>query len=203
MASFASISSVSHWRVLESFPLTPSLQVTSYRSSLTGLRVVLASVRGPLVMGYLTLATESHSDDGCPHTLEHLVFMGSAAWPYKGVLDLLANRSLSQGTNAWTDVDHTCYTLETAGSEGFLNLLPVYIDHILYPTLSDSAFITEVHHVTGAGHDAGVVLCEMEAREHTPDDLMTRAIHSALYPGRCGYNSETGHSRIAHHAHVA
>lgn len=54
----------------------------------------------------------------------------------QGVLDLLANRCLSQGTNAWTDVDHTCYTMTTAGSEGFLNLMPIYLDHILYPTLT-------------------------------------------------------------------
>lgn len=57
---------------------------------------------------------------------------------FQGVLDLLANRCLAQGTNAWTDVDHTCYTVMTAGSEGFLNLLPIYLDHILYPTLTVS-----------------------------------------------------------------
>lgn len=56
----------------------------------------------------------------------------------QGVLDLLANRCLAQGTNAWTDVDHTCYTMTTAGSEGFLNLLPIYLDHVLYPTLTVS-----------------------------------------------------------------
>ena len=56
----------------------------------------------------------------------------------QGVLDLLANRCLAQGTNAWTDVDHTCYTVTTAGSEGFLNILPIYLDHILYPTLTVS-----------------------------------------------------------------
>ena len=32
--------------------------------------------------------------------------------------------------------DHTCYTMTTAGSQGFLNLLPIYLDHILYPTLT-------------------------------------------------------------------
>lgn len=32
----------------------------------------------------------------------------------------------------------------------------------------------------------------MEAREHTADDIMTRAIHTALYPGVCGYKAETG-----------
>ena len=130
---------------------------------------------------------------------------GSEKWPYKGVLDLLANRQLSQGTNAWTDIDSTVYTLETAGSEGFLRLLPVYVDHILYPTITDAAFHTEVHHISGAGKDAGVVYAEMEAREHTPDDIMSRAIHTALYPGRCGYRSETGttaeHSHRTRHQH--
>ena len=52
------------------------------------------------------------------------------------MLDLLANRCLASGTNAWTDTDHTCYTMTNAGSEGFLNLLPIYLEHILYPTLT-------------------------------------------------------------------
>lgn len=36
------------------------------------------------------------------------------------------------------DTDHTCYTMTTAGSEGFLTLIPIYLDHILYPTLTVS-----------------------------------------------------------------
>jgi Zn-dependent M16 (insulinase) family peptidase len=118
--------------------------------------------------------------------------MGSESFPYKGVLDKLALRSLSQGTNAWTDKDHTCYTLQTAGAEGFLNLLPVYLDHILYPLLTDSAFITEVHHITGEGKNAGVVYSEMQARENTAESLSQRSLLSLLYPGECGYNAETG-----------
>lgn len=47
-------------------------------------------------------ATEAHDDDGLPHTLEHLIFLGSEQYPYKGVLDLVANRCLASGTNAWT-----------------------------------------------------------------------------------------------------
>ncbi len=56
---------------------------------------------------YLLTATEAHDDDGLPHTLEHLIFLGSEDMPYKGILDLVANRCLSSGTNAWTDTDHT------------------------------------------------------------------------------------------------
>ena len=35
------------------------------------------------------LATEAHDDDGLPHTLEHLVFMGSENYPYKVFFTLL------------------------------------------------------------------------------------------------------------------
>jgi hypothetical protein len=34
-----------------------------------------------------------------PHTLEHLIFLGSEQYPYKGVLDSLANRCLARGTS--------------------------------------------------------------------------------------------------------
>ena len=172
----------------------------------------------------------------------------------QGVLDQVANRCLAQGTNAWTDVDHTCYTVTTAGSEGFLNLLPIYLDHILYPTLTvtlhlytpyqfvhdfkhphnilwkvpldfmplsnfrektlgwncvgenerglccnsahpttqDAAYLTEVHHVNGEGEDAGVVYCEMQGRENTAEELSSFLLSHHMYPGHCGYKSNTG-----------
>lgn len=37
-----------------------------------------------------------------------------------------------------SQVDHTAYTLTTAGSEGFLNLLPVLLDHILFPLITEA-----------------------------------------------------------------
>ena len=69
----------------------------------------------------------------------------------------VANRSLADGTNAWTATDHTCYTLTTAGHEGCLTMLPIYADHILYPTLGEPCFTTEIHHITKEGEDKGVV----------------------------------------------
>lgn len=137
------------------------------------------------------LATEAHDDDGLPHTLEHLIFLGSELYPYKGVLDLLANRCLASGTNAWTDTDHTCYTMTTAGKDGFLELLPIYLDHVLYPTLSDAGFITEVHYVSEDGDDGGVVYCEMQGRENTAESLAKYHLMRLAYPN-CGYSSETG-----------
>jgi len=181
-----------NFKELASLKANNKIPVTKYISLRTGLTVTIAQVEGPVVNGYFCLATEAHDDDGLPHTLEHLIFLGSEKFPFKGVLDLLANRCLSSGTNAWTDTDHTCYTMTTAGSEGFLNLFPIYLDHILYPTLTPSGYLTEVHHVNGEGEDAGVVYCEMQGRENSGESLVHLAMLRAIYPGKCGYKSETG-----------
>jgi Zn-dependent M16 (insulinase) family peptidase len=61
------------------------------------------------------------------------------------------------------------------GSDAFLNILPVYLDHILFPVLSESAFLTEVHHINGEGKDAGVVYCEMQGSENDPSTIINRA----------------------------
>ncbi len=100
-----------NWRLVSESEVSgggsTSLRVRKFQSRHSGLRVVLADAGGPVVDGYLCVATEAHDDDGLPHTLEHLVFMGSQQMPYKGVLDLVSNRCLSSGTNAWTDTDYT------------------------------------------------------------------------------------------------
>lgn len=105
------------------------------------------------------LVTEAFDDDGLPHTLEHLIFLGSELFPYKGVLDSLANRCLASGTNAWTDIDHTCYTMETAGSEGFLALMPIFLEHILYPLLKASCRLAIVEPVNVSAFFTGRSLC--------------------------------------------
>ena len=168
--------------------------VALYVCAETGLRLIAAQVQSPTVHGYFTVQTEAFDDYGCPHTLEHLIFLGSERYPYKGVLDVLANRCFAQGTNAWTATDHTCYTVDTAGSAGFLRILPVYLDHVLFPTLKDSGFVTEVHHVTGEGTDAGVVYCEMQARESEAGDMCDRAMRLAAYPGRLQLQVRDGRS---------
>jgi hypothetical protein len=58
---------------------------------------------------------------------DSLVFLGSEQFPYKGVLDNLANRAFAAGTNAWTDTDHTAYTITTAGKDGSGILADIYL----------------------------------------------------------------------------
>eukprot|EP00755_Sulcionema_specki_P007327 Sspe_Gene.37946::Locus_18309_Transcript_1_1_Confidence_1.000_Length_3201::g.37946::m.37946 len=179
------------WKKEEAFS-HQGAEVSKWVSSRTAMRMVIARTPGPLVDLFLPLATESQGrDDGCPHTLEHLVFLGSEDYPHKGILDKVANRNLADGTNAWTSHDSTVYTLTTAGKHGALAMLPTYIDHLLFPTLTDSAFITEVHHITGEGSSSGVVYCEMQGRENTWRSRVERAQAEALFANH-DYSNETG-----------
>lgn len=155
------------------------------------MRVVVVDQQGPKLHGFFVLATEIHDDSGAPHTLEHLCFMGSKSYKYKGFLDKLATRAYS-GTNAWTATDHTAYTLETAGWAGFAQILPVYLEHVILPTLTDSGCITEVHHIDGNGHDAGVVYSEMQGVQNTAAELIELRSKRILYPEGVGFRYETG-----------
>ncbi|EMF10055.1 uncharacterized protein SEPMUDRAFT_158247 [Sphaerulina musiva SO2202] len=165
--------------------------ITQYESTRTGMRVAVVDRAGPKVEGEFALATEINDDSGSPHTLEHLVFMGSKSYKYTGLLDRLSSRAFST-TNAGTATDYTSYSLNTAGWEGFAQILPVYLEHLIVPTLTDAGCYTEVHHIDGTGHDAGVVYSEMQARENTSGDLMELQRRRLMYPEGNGFRSETG-----------
>ena len=169
------------------------IPVKKYISERTGMRLYVCDIKGPVVEGYFSLATEAFDDDGLPHTLEHMIFLGSEDYPYSGILDLLANKIYAAGTNAWTATDNTTYTLSTVEKLGFLQMLPIYLDHIFYPLLNESGFITEVYHVNGEGEDAGVVYSEMQSCENENESVIQKALLRRLYPDAdCPYRFETG-----------
>ncbi|KAE8440606.1 hypothetical protein EG329_007041 [Mollisiaceae sp. DMI_Dod_QoI] len=182
----------SHFRTIQRFQTDYApVSISQYVSERTGMHVVVADQKGPKVQGYFTLATEIFDDSGSPHTLEHLVFMGSKSFQYKGLLDKLASRAYSN-TNAWTATDHTAYTLDTAGWEGFAQILPVYLEHVIVPTLTDEGCYTEVHHIDGEGNDAGVVYSEMQGVQNTGGEIMDITARRLLYPQNVGFRYETG-----------
>lgn len=95
-----------NFKLLQSVDLQYApITVSKWRSDKTGLTVTLGNHSSPITNGYFVIASEIFDDTGRPHTLEHLIFLGSKAYPYKGVLDNLANRAGSNGTNAWTAND--------------------------------------------------------------------------------------------------
>jgi len=181
-----------HFKTIQQLNLEYApIKITQYESTRTGMRVAVVDQKGPKVNGYFALATEIHDDSGAPHTLEHLCFMGSKSYHYKGLLDKLATRMYST-TNAWTAVETTTYTLDTAGWEAFTQMLPIYLDHLVVPTLTDAGCYTEVHHINGTGEDAGVVYSEMQATQNSGPELMDLAMRRAIYPEGNGFRYETG-----------
>ncbi|KAF8850832.1 zinc metalloprotease-like protein [Acephala macrosclerotiorum] len=181
-----------HFKTIQRFQTDYApVSISQYVSERTGMHVVVADQKGPKVQGYFTLATEIFDDSGSPHTLEHLIFMGSKSYQYKGLLDKLASRAYSN-TNAWTATDHTAYTLDTAGWEGFAQILPVYLEHVIVPTLTDEGCYTEVHHIDGEGNDAGVVYSEMQGVQNSGGEIMDITARRLLYPKDVGFRYETG-----------
>lgn len=177
---------------IESFSVDfAPVQITKWRSRRTGLQICYVDQPSPIVQGFFAVATEIPDDSGAPHTLEHLVFMGSKKYPYKGFLDTLGNRLFSS-TNAWTAADQTVYNITTAGWEGFKAILPVYLEHILHPTLTDEACLTEVYHIDEKGDEKGVVFCEMQSYEYQPSFQVFTRMQRLLYNKDSGYSSETG-----------
>ncbi|UPK93211.1 hypothetical protein LCI18_004146 [Fusarium solani-melongenae] len=184
--------SKSHFRKIQSFKTDYApCTITQYVSERSGMQVVVADRKGPKINGYFTLATEIFDDSGAPHTLEHLIFMGSKNYQYKGLLDKLSSRAYSS-TNAWTATDHTAYTLETAGWDGFAQILPVYLEHVILPTITDEGIVTEVWHIDGEGNDAGVVYSEMQAVQFRSSEIMDLKARRLLYPENVGFRYETG-----------
>ena len=62
---------------------------------------------------------------------------------------------------------------------------------VLLQLLQESAYITEVHHINEEGEDAGVVYCEMQARENTGESRTHLELMRNMYPGHCGYKVST------------
>lgn len=176
---------------LESVDGLRDLSVKSLRHKDLGTQVVLANVEGPLCSVHMLFATEAHDDKGLPHCLEHLCFMGSRGYR-RGYLDLLATRCGSDGPNAYTEADHTCYSFVAAGEGGMLAVLPVFIDHVLCPTLTEEAFLTEIYHVNGKGQRQGVVYSEMLGRATDEGDMLDLELRKATFGEESPYSFEHG-----------
>ncbi|KAH6601991.1 hypothetical protein BASA61_001568 [Batrachochytrium salamandrivorans] len=167
-------------------------RIKVYKLSHSGFRVVFAEVPGPLCSASVIFPTLCKDHKGLSHTLEHLIFCGSKTIPHRGFLDFLAIRCLSTGTNAYTSEDHTSYEITTAGSDGMIEILPIFLDHILNPTLRERQFTTEVYHLNHEAKHQGVVYCEMASRENGEQDLLDLNIRQLLYQNETTYSFECG-----------
>lgn len=193
-AAIGTAIAAAEWQKEESVAEVAGLQdvsLTLHRHTSHGTVAVLAQVGGPLCSLGMAFATEASDHKGLVHCLEHLCFMGSSQYN-KGYLDLLAKRCGCEGVNAYTDADHTCFELTTAGETGLLSVLPVFVDHVLCPSLTEEAFVTEVHHINGKGERQGVVFSEMLGRMTDEEELLDLEVRRATFGEDSPYSYEHG-----------
>ncbi|KAJ9448457.1 hypothetical protein DIPPA_10554 [Diplonema papillatum] len=165
--------------------------LTKYRHTTYGTKVVLGKVEGPICRAGLMLSTGCENNRGLPHCLEHLCFVETKRHP-RGLLDLLATRNGSDGTNAFTSDDQTQYELDVVGEQGLLSVIPVFINHILAPNLTPESFLTEVFNINGKGERQGVVYSEMAGRVNSEDDLMWHKFDSMIFGEGTPYSYASG-----------
>ncbi|KAJ2592792.1 hypothetical protein IWW49_000846 [Coemansia sp. RSA 1797] len=165
---------------------------TTVHRHTTGLRVVQCKVQQPIYTLAIYVPTLPENDTGEPHTLEHLVFCGSKRFAHRGYLDALALCNFSQGTNAWTYEDVTCYTLTTASEEALANVMAVYLDHVLSPQLRDEQFVTEVYHYDSKGREHGVVFSEVLGSESEEAEVGERRMLQLLFGEDAAYAKSFG-----------
>ncbi|KII72531.1 Protein HypA [Thelohanellus kitauei] len=182
----------SRFTAIATFSINEIAKGHYYESTFSGIHVMVAEIEGPKIDGYIGFGTKIGDNSGVAHTLEHLVFCGSKKYPYKGILDSLANRCFAQGTNAWTCIDSTVYTISTASQEGFINILPVYMDHIFNPVINEDTFKTEVYSKSEEGEEGGVVFSEMQAKENSEECLVFHQMMMALFQPETGYPFVSG-----------
>ncbi|KAJ2655068.1 hypothetical protein IWW48_005733 [Coemansia sp. RSA 1200] len=163
-----------------------------YKHFESNMRVVMCRTSSPIYTLNIYVPTVAPNNKGLPHTLEHLVFCGSKRYPIRGYMDVLASYNYSVGTNAWTDKDHTCYTLSTLAEDGVANVLPPFLDHVLNPLLSDDHFVTEVYHYDETGKEKGVVFSEMGSKENKEDILAYYHLNKLVYNSSATYSKYSG-----------
>nr|CAD2171565.1 unnamed protein product [Meloidogyne enterolobii] len=73
--------------------LHKNVSTTIYRSQTTNLMVAVTNNKSPVIKGQISFATEASDDRGIGHMVEHLVFMRSEKYPYKGFLDTVLGLS--------------------------------------------------------------------------------------------------------------
>ena len=119
--------------------------------------------------------------------------MGSRNYPQQGYLDYIAAQYYSTGTNATTYRDMTTYELTTINPRSLRILLPIYLDHIFHPLLTNDCYLTEIHHISGeTSRDAGVVYSEMQAYENQPEEILLYSILHDLWSNQSPYHYEAG-----------
>ncbi len=193
------LSNCTAYEVLEEKKLD-DIQSMGYllRHKKSGARISLISNDDENKVFYIGFRTPSLDSTGAAHILEHSVLCGSRKFPVKDPFVELVKSSLNTFLNAMTYPDKTIYPVASCNDKDFQNLMEVYLDAVLYPNIYQhrEIFGQEGWHYEMEDLDSpltinGVVYNEMKGAFSSPDEVLSRAIMSTLYPDT-SYSFESG-----------
>lgn len=184
------LSNCTAYEVLEEKKLD-DIQSMGYllRHKKSGARISLISNEDENKVFYIGFRTPSLDSTGAAHILEHSVLCGSQKFPVKDPFVELVKSSLNTFLNAMTYPDKTIYPVASCNDKDFQNLMEVYLDAVLYPNIYQhrEIFGQEGWHYEMEDMESpltinGVVYNEMKGAFSSPDEVLSRAIMSTLYP---------------------
>jgi Zn-dependent M16 (insulinase) family peptidase len=146
----------------------------------------------------ISFRTPPPDSTGVPHIMEHSVLCGSRKFPVKEPFIELAKGSLNTFLNAMTYPDKTMYPVASRNDKDFINLMDVYMDAVLYPSIYEKPEILmqEGWHYELEDRNQpltykGVVYNEMKGAFSSPERVLFGEIQQSLYPDT-PYSNESG-----------
>lgn len=145
-------------------------------------------------IGFKTIPEDS---TGVFHILEHSVLCGSEKYPCKEPFVELMKSSLQTFLNAMTFPDKTLYPVSSRNRQDFQNLISVYMDAVLHPSIYHMPEIFRQegwrYEVTEAGEPVyqGVVFNEMKGAYSAVDSVLEREMDCQLFAHTC-YRHDSG-----------
>lgn len=168
------------------------------RHKKSGARIAVVENEDPNKVFYIGFRTPVSDSTGVPHIIEHSVLCGSKKYPVKDPFIELAKGSINTFLNAMTYPDKTVYPVASTNGKDFKNLMDVYMDAVLHPSIYEHSeiFSQEGWHYEMEDEDNdlsinGVVYNEMKGAFSNPDDVFSREIMSSLFPDTT-YHFESG-----------
>ena len=143
----------------------------------------------------IAFKTLPEDSTGVFHILEHSVLCGSDKYPLKEPFVELLKSSVQTFLNALTYPDKTVYPFSSRNDKDLLNLMDVYLDAVLHPTIyhRPEIFRQEGWRYEGEGEELGyqgVVFNEMKGSMSSPTSVMGHEVSRLLFPDNCyGFNS--------------
>lgn len=127
------------------------------------------------------------NDNGCPHALEHLIFMGSKSHK-KGFLDAFAANRFCTEINASTKSDHTIYHFSGFQTKhhGVEDVIIFgLMEHLLHPALPENAFRGEIFDIDA---NSGVMYNELKDRQYDPKMISVLETKKILHKNPGSHN---------------